>query len=76
MKFEVKRASHSWPLTDKPPCEGAVKDGEEWFIEIPTLEDLMAFEDLHGSIVISKSVDMMLGRNDVRSILIYDNYIE
>jgi hypothetical protein len=66
MRFQVMRASN-WD-DDFVPCEGAVHDGDDWWIEIATLDDLLAFiakNNTGNGIII-----------DQHSLLIYDDYIE
>ena len=55
MKFQVSRASQGSVSRD-PPCRGAVRGPEarawpgeyQWFVEVNTLEELMAFLDENG----------------------------
>src|SRR3954452_5685512 len=55
MKFLVSRASQG-AVSKGPPCQGAVRGPEasawpgeyQWFIELSTLEDLLAFLDGNG----------------------------
>jgi hypothetical protein len=64
MKFEIHRASRH----DGAPVDGALPGplGRKWFIEIDTLEDLMALRERVGD-------DLVLGGD---SITIYDDYME
>ncbi len=64
MKFDISRVSHC-TSRDKKPCEGAVKEGDSWVINIETLDELMAFIEREGDIVL-----------DTISITIYDDYME
>jgi len=68
MKFEIIRASSTWPRAETAPCEGANQEGDigDWYIEISSLEDLLA---------LSKKVGSDLIVND-RQIWIYDDYME
>ena len=55
MKFRVCRASEG-AVSKKPPCRGAVRGPEakawpgeyEWFVELNSLEDLVAFLHANG----------------------------
>ena len=55
MKFLINRASQG-AVSRKPPCKGALRGSEsaawpgeyQWFIEVATLEDLIAFLDANG----------------------------
>jgi hypothetical protein len=55
MKFLITRASLG-PVSEKPPCKGAIRGPEsgtwpgefEWYIEVPALEDLLAFLNENG----------------------------
>jgi hypothetical protein len=58
MRFLVSRASEG-PVSQRPPCKNAVRGPEapawpgeyEWFVELDTLEELMAFlEDSGGAL--------------------------
>lgn len=66
MRFEIDRASA--PVIPRPsqrPVEGAVLDGENWFIEIGTLDELMALIAKEGTVIL---------RDD--GLTIYDDYVE
>jgi hypothetical protein len=75
MKLFVERVSH-WYETNRelPPCPGAVQDGTEltwfggykWYMDFETLEQLMAFVEKEGKIIIE----------DDKTICIYDDYYE
>jgi hypothetical protein len=55
MKFLVTRSSEG-AVSKKPPCKGAVRGSEaaawpgefEWFVELATLEELVAFLHANG----------------------------
>lgn len=65
MKFEISRASSGWG--DKtPPCKGAAKKGENYEIEVSSLEELIA-------IIAEVKTDLIVSRD---SILIYDDRVE
>lgn len=83
MKFEISRVSE-WH--DKSPCEEAYSqeveffayEGEPnpqtvWFIDINTLEELMAFCTKYGDLVLRPSTWRIA---DVPSLEIYDDYRE
>lgn len=63
MKFRIHRASRT--LSDASPCDGAFKEGDDWFLEIPDLNALVDFCKREGSIVF-----------DPGAIWIYDAYME
>lgn len=70
MRFRVSRTSFAG---DKAPCPAAVKvDGEDvgdWFIEIETLDDLVAFAAAQGLVIVSAD-------NGDPRLEIYDYYRE
>lgn len=68
MKFLVARTSC---LRGEKPCEGAIARDDEWVTEIASLEELQAFIEKHGNIVISK-----YSCDDLLEIEIYDTYRE
>jgi hypothetical protein len=55
MKFVVSRVSQG-AVSKQPPCPGAIKGPEavawpgehQWFVEVGTLEELMAFLEKNG----------------------------
>lgn len=78
MKFEVTRSSNC-PEPYEAPCEGAVLetvgDGwPRWYIELHTLEELVAFKDLVGTELIIK--DAAYHSGEMPCIEIYDDYRE
>ena len=54
MVFEVMRTSLAY---DDRPCDEAVLDGEDYVVEINTLEDLLKFVDKNGWCIIQNPVD-------------------
>jgi hypothetical protein len=58
MRFQVSRSS-SGVLSEHPPCRGAVRGPESaawpgqypWFLDLDTLDDLVAFLDANGGAV-------------------------
>ena len=65
MRFTIKRASEQ-----EPPCTGAVKEDEDWFVDIETIEELMALRE-------QLNTDLVLGKWDSGPrIVIYDDYME
>lgn len=63
MKFKIRRAS-KW--VGDPNVEGAFVEGDDYYIEVATLEDLMQIIENNGS-------DVVMGS---KHITIYDDYIE
>jgi hypothetical protein len=55
-----------------PPWEIGDFPGQEWFIDIASLDDLMAFYEKHGELVLTATV----GDESVPCIEIYDGYRE
>lgn len=55
----------------KPPCDEAVREKGDWFVEIPDLDALLAFIARHGELVIGPHHS-----RDELSIEIYDGYRE
>jgi hypothetical protein len=66
MRFRISRASH-FNTHNTPPCEGAIKDKNHWYIEISTLEELLEFIEKLDEGIIFYNKD---------SITIYDDYVE
>ena len=63
MRFKISRASS---LFDKEqPFEGAMRDGDDWYIEVGSLDALQS--------LIAKVGTVVVGRTDI---MIYDDYIE
>lgn len=67
MKFEIMRASDYMVS----PCTEAVKENNNWFIEIKTLEDLISFKEKYGSLILQDRVS-----EKGNLIYIYDDYME
>lgn len=71
MKFRVIRASRD--LDEHKgisPTPSAVQDGDEWFVELPTIEALMALRKEAGA-------DLIIGSmRQQPDIWIYDDYME
>ena len=63
MRYKVTRTS-DWADAEKP-CEEAVPIGDKWYVDINSLEDLMAFIGRHGKVVVRSNW-----------IEIYDDYRE
>ena len=63
MKIKIRRAS-KW--TGDPNVEGAFAEGDNYYIEVSTLEELMQIIESNGS-------DVVMGS---KHIMIYDDYIE
>jgi hypothetical protein len=64
MKFSIVRAS-AYLDEDKQPTPSATKEGDEWVVEISTLEELLALQAAEGDLILTG-----------RDIWIYDDYME
>ena len=72
MKFLIDTARGSYHSTHPQPIEGAVRDGNRWYIEIATLEELLALMERAGhDLVLSPARTWNHNR-----ITIYDDYLE
>lgn len=78
MKYKVERASNYDLYGETKPCEEAIGESKyagttildtEWFIEIETIEQLLAFIKKYGKIVLSQG-------EFYPEIIIYDGYME
>lgn len=73
MQFVIHRSSDI--IAKEPPCstsytrEGATEYQVSWVIDICTLEELIAFKEEEGTLILSKE-------DDLNSIEIYDAYRE
>jgi hypothetical protein len=67
MKFRITRTSSY--LSKGQPCGGAFKEGDRWFIEVPTIDDLMELVKAQDKIIVSS-------RNGIPELEIYDDYRE
>lgn len=73
MEFRVTRTSISLSWGKESPCEEAKKQGDAWFVEINTLEELLNFMDKYEKeIIISRDLD----NPQIIEIEIYDTYRE
>lgn len=70
MRFRIKRATNLFKKEAPKPCENAIQDGDKWYVELNTLEDLIKFRD-----EVSEDLIIEYGWED-NPILIYDTYIE
>ena len=55
MRFAISRTSEQFAEPAPTPCKGAYRvdgDAERWFIDFSSLEDLMAFANTHGLLVL------------------------
>ena len=62
MVFSVKRTSLAYEQWDgegknTKPCEQARQIGNTWIVDLPNIIDLMAFIDIEGTIIITKTGD-------------------
>ena len=71
MEFRVTRSSQ-WSDEKPRNVKEAYKKGENWYIKIGTLEDLIDFYKKYGSLIIEKSWD---NKKEIQ-IEIYDYYRE
>lgn len=71
MEFRVTRSSQ---FPDEKPrnVKNIYEKGDGWYIKINTLEELIAFENKYGSLIISKDWD----NQEEMQIEIYDDYRE
>ena len=71
MEFRVTRSSQF--LDEKPRnVKNIYEKGDGWYIKINTLEELIAFENKYGALIISKDWD----NQEEMQIEIYDDYRE
>jgi hypothetical protein len=66
MRFAIRRVSWWANDPDNSPCASAIWDGEQWYVELGTLEDLMASIDESGD-------NLIVSRDEIE---IYDGYNE
>ena len=64
MKFKVDRASYPM-YSPASPCDDAIKEGKNWFVNISTIKSLLQFIKKNGEIIINE-----------QKITIYDDYVE
>lgn len=69
MKFKISRASSGLSITEGKPCKSAVQDGEQWAIELATLDEMRL-------LAIEVDEDLIVDFRDRPSITIYDHYVE
>ncbi len=74
MKFRISRASNYNP--DASPCPGAVEADGEWWLELATLDDLLAFIAEHGQVVVDNQPPFPAEYLSGPRIQICDDYIE
>ena len=71
MEFRVTRSSQF--IDEKPRnVKNIYEKGDGWYIKINTLEELLAFENKYGALIISKDWD----NQEEMQIEIYDDYRE
>lgn len=71
MEFRVTRSSQFFD--EKPRnVKNIYEKGDGWYIKINTLEELIAFENKYGSLIIEKNWD----NQEEMQIEIYDDYRE
>jgi hypothetical protein len=63
--FRIGRASDH--AEKKQPCANAVRDGDEWVVELHSLDDLLA-------LIAETKRELIVGHEP--SIIIYDDYVE
>ena len=76
MKFDLSRVSihhNGAPVLEASPGE----EPDDWTIEFDTLEQLIAFADAHGQIIVSGAVtNKWTNKRSLPFIEIYDDYRE
>ena len=73
MRFFIDRATIRGG--DECPTEGAIRDGDNWVIELNTLEELIALSKKEDeNIILGTTLTHLYGEQP--SLLIYDDYIE
>lgn len=82
MRFKIERTSL---YTNKPPCEEAytLPDEDEYlpgfskyYVDINTIEELLAFTDKYGRVVIDSQPSQVMKSQPNPTIEIYDTYRE
>jgi hypothetical protein len=71
MKFQISQASDCWSDTVGETVKEAFKDGDDWFVEITTIQELISFQEKYGDIVIRNNL-----LTDNKEIVLYDDYLE
>ena len=67
MKFRITRTSSY--LSKGQPCGGSFKEGDLWFIEVQTIDDLMELVKAQDELIVSL-------RDGIPALEIYDDYRE
>ena len=79
MKFIVDRTSFCGKSEDTCPCEGAIQETinniNKWTIEFKTLDELIAFQEKEGTIIINDEYSYS-EQSWHKVIEIYDDYRE
>lgn len=65
LQFTVDRVTNWGKKPEPKPCDSAFKEGDNWTVNIPSIESLMKFIEKNGDIIIKKD-----------HITIYDDYVE
>jgi len=73
VQFTIRRTSLHYDTADDQPCETARKVGDDWAVDIDTLEQLLNMVRTEGAIIIG---DPMGQDGDQFDIEIYDDYRE
>ena len=72
MKFRIDRASPTGDGNPQlRPTFSVVKEGDEWFVEIETIERLMELIDSECDVIVGSG-----GSGSYNRITIYDDYVE
>lgn len=77
MKIEISRAGRDkFGSENEKPCLKAFEEGDEWFVNIETLEDLINLcKEVNDPLVVDLGRREILG-SIVNHITIYDDYLE
>lgn len=77
MKLEIERASKRYCSNEQVEmAPGAFKEGKNWFIEIKTLEDLMALSDKTESCIVLQRRWLCKDEETRFYLTVYDDYLE
>jgi hypothetical protein len=71
MKFQVSQASDCWTDTVGETVKEASNEGDDWFVEINTIQELISVQEKYGDIVIRNNL-----LTDNKEIVLYNDYLE
>ena len=69
MRFTIDRTASSYKWETNKPCEEANQVGEDWYVDIETLADLLALQEKYGPLIVTQY-------DAVPHIEIYDDWRE